>query len=409
MAQALRFWIRAPHLSAALVALLLASMLTWLLFDRLHIERRLAFVTASEMLTVKDQGLALQKQAFENPRLLPAYGSSEFANDFSWDGRLFFARFPTGFELFTVGKAGSTPLIIAERLAALGDAVRGRKVVVVLSPTWFIARNPNPNAYAGNFSALQAAKLAFESPISLPLKREFARAMLGFPKTLDGHALLRLELEHLANPGFSLEDRVIEAAGHSETDFLLALDHLQTVFALPDEAMQKPPKPHHSKPEPDWQALETRAATTLKKISFEAVLDGEKSERAEAADKFYHSFQGPRRTFARVMNRSEEWQHLEILLKTLHELGARPLLLNIPANAKAFEKAGVSASDLEAYYTRLENEVRPYGFPLVTLKSDQEDPAFFLDTMGHPSAKGWVKLNEVIDEFYHDTLPAKLE
>ncbi len=60
MSQAIRLWIRAPHLSAATLALAAATILFFILFDVFHIERRLAHLTAPDMLEVKDEGSALQ-------------------------------------------------------------------------------------------------------------------------------------------------------------------------------------------------------------------------------------------------------------------------------------------------------------------------------------------------------------
>ena len=57
--------------------------------------------------------------------------------------------------------AGSTSLIFLQDLAAVGPDLRGRKVAISLSPTWFFNRRDvlDRDAYAGNFSRQHASEL----------------------------------------------------------------------------------------------------------------------------------------------------------------------------------------------------------------------------------------------------------
>jgi len=407
MTQAVRFCIRAPHLSAAFIALASMAVIYWVLFDTLHIERRLAHFTAPQMLEIKDQSLSLQDEAFGDKDLLPIYGSSELRNDSPYAGRIFFSQYPTGFRLFTVGKAGSKTLIIAERIGALGEKVRGKKVVIILSPTWFLARQEARSSYRGNFSALQAEELIFNSPLSQSLKADLAREMLKYSKTLAGHPLLRFELKRLAGMHHSIEDRLVMELGKSEDGFLALLDRLETTFALSGQMIENVPQlpdvHRHAKTTENWDALVGKAAITSNP-------EGWESEKDSGGIKLGRKLRGEHNaSFPAMIDRTDEWKHLVLLMRTLRELGAKPLFINIPLNANAFEEAGVTPEQLKYYYARLRNTVRDFHYPLATFEKYQGDSHFFADSLGHPSAKGWMVFNRTINQFYHGKLPPTLD
>ncbi len=129
-----------PHLSAGVVALGLATVLL-LAGERAlkHFERTTIVSTASESFRLKNQGLAFQRAAARSPNVLPIYGSSELLVPAVPErGNNFFRTAPTGFQLSPVGSGGADTLIAAEKIGALGSALRGKKLAISLSPGWFL-------------------------------------------------------------------------------------------------------------------------------------------------------------------------------------------------------------------------------------------------------------------------------
>ena len=161
-----------PHLKPALVAvLLLVTGLAGFSVYAQRVEQRYIHAlaplstpkipgTKEEMLyPQRNQGSALQRWAFRQPDLLPLYGSSEVAG-YPWDTSVLFRSYPTGFTTFPVGWADTTPLTFLQEFAAVGSDIRGKKLVISLSPSWFFSREMVfPYSYLGNFSALHASEL----------------------------------------------------------------------------------------------------------------------------------------------------------------------------------------------------------------------------------------------------------
>ena len=140
---------------------------------------------------------------------------------------------PTGFTVFPVGKSASTCLIILQKLAAVGPALKGRKVAVSLSPFWFFDGLTAPaDGYAGNFSALHAGELAFNTRLSLQLRQDAARRMLQYPDTVANRPLLKFALENMAD-GSPLSLACYEAVlplGIVHNAILRNLDHWSVVY-----------------------------------------------------------------------------------------------------------------------------------------------------------------------------------
>src|SRR5262249_53191830 len=145
-----------------------------------------------------------QEAALDTDCLLPIYGSSELVLNATYTRPFhatnLFRNQPTGFTTFPVGDAGTTCLIILQKLAAVGPSLAGRKLAVSVSPAWFFkGLTAWADQYAGNFSALHAGELVFNTGLSLQLRQDAARRMLQYPETVANRPLLKVALENLAD------------------------------------------------------------------------------------------------------------------------------------------------------------------------------------------------------------------
>jgi D-alanine transfer protein len=189
-----------PHLSSALIACALTAAIFW--GGRLlavYLEERTIHSTAPRVFFIKNQGLAFERAAARAPDILLLYGSSELIDPIPDRASDFFSREPTGFEVCPVGKAGTTSLIVLQKLGALGSALHGRKVAISLSPSSFLTPVVRPDFYAGNFSLRAASGTLFGNALDLNLKAKIAKRMLQFPDTLGKDGLLRLAASRLAS------------------------------------------------------------------------------------------------------------------------------------------------------------------------------------------------------------------
>src|SRR6516162_9844755 len=189
-----------PHLASALIAwTIIIAILCGGRLVAIQLERKTVHRIAPKDFFMKNQGLAFERAAARRPDILLLYGSSELIDPIPNRASDFFSSAPTGFQVCPVGKAGTTSLIILQKLAALGSELRDRKVVVSLSASSFLTPAIHPEYYAGNFSLPAASGLLFGDAIDFDLKTAIAKRMLRFPDTLAGNNLVKLAAECLAS------------------------------------------------------------------------------------------------------------------------------------------------------------------------------------------------------------------
>lgn len=380
------------HLQAAGIASFVACvsvafLLGW--FGRL--EGRYVHILAPELSDLKLQGVALQKAAFAQEDLLVLYGSSELVKEVPNRAVDFFEEYPTGFRVFPVGKAGTVSLNILQKLAAVGGDLRGRKVAFSLSPSFFFTSEVNEDYYEGNFSALQAQELAYSSVLSHELKRDSAKRMLHYDDTLDGNWTLNFALDRLV--GDSFVDHALYAAmwplGKLSNAVGRAQDHVEAgirIIAESDDAEVK----HAKFAGINWKDVFRRSDEQAKKLIPKPAKLVQRPKGARDA------------SFIADVLASDEWDDFELILRTLKELGAEPLLVSMPLHGPDLEITGVSAKARHTYGEKLAALAGRYAVKLVYFNQYEEDPSFFADHQDHPGVKGWVRYNKALDEFYHN-------
>jgi len=378
----------APRLSSALIACALTVAI--LCSGRLlamHLEERTIHSTAPRDFFIKNQGLAFERAAARAPDILLLYGSSELIDPIPNRASDFFSREPTGFEVCPVGKAGTTSLIILQKLGALGSVLHGRKIAISLSPSSFLTPGVKPDFYAANFSLAAANGTLFGNALDLNLKTDIAKRMLQFPDTLGKDGLLRLAAGCLAS-GRPL-DRVILMAmwplGKLQNIILDLQDHFEALVYILSGG----------KPFPNWlRPLSSHSAHLQKARAGDTGV----AMTNESLDVIHPAKDAAFR--ARVAKASE-WTDLDLLFRTLTELRARALILSMPIDD--YVAPGVSRSAHAVYYDRMRELARRYHFPLVEFEDHDADPTFLIARREHPTPKGWMYYNRALDNFFHKT------
>lgn len=388
------------HLYPALLALALAGALLASGYGYARrMESHYVHALAPEVTDVKLQGVALQREAFTQSDLLVIYGSSELVKEMPNNPSEFFADYPTGFRVFPIGKPGATSLSLLQRVAGVGESIRGKKVAFSLSPGWFFTEIFDPKYYDGNFSEMQACEVAFSDGLSHELKRDIARRMIEFPKTLEGREFLAFTLQRLARDGpmDRLEYVLVWPLGKLSNAIARGQDHLEVaIHILEDEELNG-----KSESEQPKAALKRMAwGDVLKKAARFANNAALQKMRNEVAKKRFAKASRDQ-AFIQTIAKAKEWTDVELLLRTLKELGAQPLLLSMPVEDIRLEVYGVSSDARTAYLERMSALAYGYGFPLLDFHEFEKDPTFLVDFLDHLSGSGWLYYNKALDDFFH--------
>jgi D-alanine transfer protein len=313
--------------------------------------------------------------------------------------REFFNDYPTDFRVFPVGKPGSTSLTTLQKLAAVGKDLHGRKLAFSISPGWFFTEVFDPKYYEGNFSEIQAAEFIYSDRLSRPLRRDIARRMIEYPRTLDSRPFLEFVLDRLA--GDTPLDHVLYALawplGKVYSGIAQVQDHFEVALHIMDEDERLSDRPRRITRHVAWNDVLKRAVRFASKGAVQA-------KRNEVARR--HLPRASRdRTFRATMAKAREWTDVELLLRVMKELGAQPLLLSMPIEDIRLEVYGISPEIRTAYHQRLSGLASQYGFPLLDFHEYENDPSFMVDFLDHLSGSGWLYYNKALDDFFHGRMP----
>lgn len=396
-----------PHLAACLAVIVLlcgAFILARTYAD--GVASNYVHALAPTMFEQKNQGSALQAEAFRQPDLLPVYGSSELIYSDPYHANVLFRRYPTGFTIFPVGTADTEPLNMVQKLAAVGSDLAGKKVVISLSPSFFYEGQYHPETYAGNYSPLHANALAFSTDLSLGVRRDVARRMLDYPDTLENDPVLTFALARLAD-GSAASLALYYAAlplGKLHLLILTLQDQWATLDYIGHNQSLKTNIPRKAE-KLDWEALAAQAERDYRKHATNNPfgMDNEQwlyygSEVLKGKDSTTDA------KFLQLVSKSEGWSDLELLLRGLADLGATPLVICLPINGGYFDFQGISYSARAILYQQLRDEVKAHGYAVVVMDGYDEDKYFLMDPGAHLSSKGWVIYDQTLDAFYHGTL-----
>ena len=330
-----------PHLFSAVIAVSVAATILFAGWTAaIHLERRTLGWTAPQQFQLKNQGMVFQRTAARARRVLPLYGSSELIIGVPDRANKFFQNAPTGFQVSAVGTVGATSLIILQKIAALGSDLRGKKLAVSISPVWFLMPATRVDWYEGNFSLLAASELTFGSTVDFELKRDIASRMLQFPGTLEKSPLLEFALRRLSSGNWF--DRLIFCAILPLGKIYMAGLELQDHFSAVAHIL------YATKPAPALQRQRPDRPTPVAKASEAKIYAQAKVENAPANGESIAPGRLDSR-FRNRMNAAPEWADLELLLRALAKVHARPLLLSMPMDGRFYDQQGYSRLARENY------------------------------------------------------------
>jgi len=402
-----------PHLVAAGLALLMsaAALAAFLVFAE-RFESKYIHAVAAIDHSATNEGSALERTALRQNDLLMLYGASELMLlDTKYEATRFFSTYPTGFSVFNAATKGGSALTIAQKLAALGPELRGKKVVLSVGPaimTMAPYGEVETRHYEGNFSQLHAMELAFSPYLSLQTRQQAAQRMLDFRDSYDTRPFLEFSLEHLA--GSTLPDRILYYLAWPLGRLQISIMHVQDHYASVDfiRHLSSAEVRVVRRPEQfNWAALATTAHAEQVGSTDTNSYGVDNSQWHKISDLFDRPMQPGSRDsdFIYDVEHAREWEDLDIALQVIHELGANVVVISSPVNQRLWEMLGVSVQAQSAYYEKLHSVIAPYHLPVLDFRQYGNMEYFSMDLASHASREGWIYYDQALDAIFHGSLP----
>ena len=350
----------------------------------------------------KITGEYLMKAAAESPDTLTIFGSSELkTTEISTHPANFFAGKRCGFQVDLIGRGSCQSLVHAMAIAASGDSLTGKQVVLITAPQSYVPDGIAPDLFMANFSEQQMLSLLADK--TLPeASRQYLAARVQqliceynaqYGASLQTHTAAGLMSRAAASENAALETLLAPYAALSKwlLDTRDLVSARKAIAAAPAEKTA-------ASADIDWQAEETAAL-----LQAEQMVTG---NEFYMEDGYYNTYVGRRlaqqkdKDAALSYAQSPEYDDLRCLFDVCAAKELDVLFVHVPLNGTWSDYTGFSAEKRSEYYENVRQIAAQYdNVTLLDLTAYEYEPYFLCDTM-HLGWKGWLAVDKAITEFW---------
>lgn len=348
--------------------------------------------------TEKITGQHLVRQAAEAGNLI-IYGSSELkTTDIVTHPANFFAGGRNGIQVDLVGRGSCQSLIHALSIAASGDSLTGKKVVLITAPQSYVSGGIAPDLFMANFSEQQFLSMLDDETIPDATKQYLSRRVRELIDAYNedtGAGLQTYTAAGLMAEAWA-EGRstaLLEPYAALSRWLLNTRDLAASGRAI--RAWEAEPITAHEGAI-DWVAEEAAALAQAMQMatnneygmqdSYYTTYIGRKLEQQAGKDAEVSYDQSP------------EYGDLECLLELCERKGLEVLFVHVPMHGSWNDYTGFAADRRAAYYENVRQIVAQYDVELLDLTGWEYEPYFLCDTM-HLGWKGWLEVDRAIAAF----------
>lgn len=339
----------------------------------------------------------LQQKAFQDSGLLPIYGSSELSTVFipEHPGNVFKTpEYP--FSATLVGAGGNQSLIHSLHFSTLGNAIAGKKAVIILSAQWFTPSGLSSQYFERWYSRQQIYQTLDNPGLSYEVKVRLAARLLDFTVVkLD--PILSINLYAVAHSNKFLMNaaaplRYLQARALKEMDYVHAYRAIKNA-SQPSPETEKSSFPLGTNWEHMRQIAEEHGAKNTTNNSY-GIYDEYWTKYIQSQ---YEKQKGssPNHSYAV----SPEYADLTLLTDILKELKAEPLFVIVPVHGQWYDYTGFPIEGRLAYYQKTKSIIQEKGFKVADFSAREYEKYFLSDVM-HLGWKGWASIDEAIYKFY---------
>lgn len=344
--------------------------------------------------------------------VITVYGSSELrTTDIPTHPSNFFeGENLRAFKVNLVGRGSCQSLIHALSIAACGDELSGRKVVLITSPQSFVEGGIAPDMFKANFSEQQYLALMSDESIPEEMKQRFSARV---DELLDEYAAAtgkKRENTAASMLAASVVDgneamRALIAPYTAASEWLLDTKDSASAKRMIDETLEEQP----------FISFEGWNGQSLASIDWEAETEKAVAEAQAATDNnefgilndYYTTYIG--RKLAQQKDKdadlsysqSKEYDDLRLLLDVCRWKGIRPMFVHVPLHGEWSDYTGFTAERRAEYYENVRNIVAEYDNVTLLDLTGYEYEEYFLCDIMHLGWKGWLEVDKALVQYYN--------
>ncbi|MEF9940795.1 MAG: D-alanyl-lipoteichoic acid biosynthesis protein DltD [Lachnospiraceae bacterium] len=331
-----------------------------------------------------------------NKESLVVFGSSEFEHglDTPYHPRTMFQN--AKLNPMLIGAGYYQCLSHAITLSAIGKSIPNKKVVLLLSPTWFRKEGVNNKAFASRFSESSYLEMLKNKAISSDTKTY-----------MEKRTIQLLEVDEPTRDRIKRYQRVISGGDTSIFDQLDYRIYAQFLMEKSQgkvlEQMEQEGVPSNGKPVVKDTPIEWEAC--MKQAEADGITNNQNPfyMNPKSFSKIELKMGKKRNCRSGIQDaytRSPEYGDLRCFLDVCKEQDITPLLVALPVNGYWYDYTGFPSHARAKYYENIRSIAKEYDVQLEDL-SDREFTKYFFEDGVHLGGKGWVTVDELLYNFYN--------
>lgn len=362
------------------------------------VEAMYAPVFGDELNNDKNQGIILQKVALERGDSIAIYGSSELSGTYKPTHPVtFFAADDDGIQVNLIGRGYSQSLIHLLNFGALGETLKGKKLMLIISPQWFSKHGLTADHFQMNFSEQHYLAFMNNGQIDAGLKAEVAGRVEGLLNPKGNPEVRYLNGLYATGAGYAQALIAVLNPYFELKEYLLSARDKVRAYELLAEVHPSKRKGKYSRETVNWDEERKAAISLGKKQAANNSFHIENGYYNEYLRDKLAEYQGSMKSQSYL--ESPEYKDFELLLRLCRELEVKPLFVSVPVNGWWYDYCGFEKKDRKQYYENIRRMISAYGFELADFSEREYDPYFLQDSM-HLGWKGWVDINEAMVSYF---------
>lgn len=295
-----------------------------------------------------------------------------------------------------LGAAQNQSLSHAITLGAVAPKMKNKKVVLMVSPSWFAKEGVDGSGFSARFSESMYEAFLQNDQLSEETKRAVAKRTdelleisPGARKRAD--TAKRILLDGDTRP----EEKVTFASDKwiTQEKENISIGLMWKWAGGKNKTQYAPGQPTE---EPDWDKLAEEADKSI---------EGQTNNQFNMVDKIFkkkvESTMKDRKDadLNRTYGDSPEYGDLRLFLDVCREQGMEVMLIMLPVNGWWYDYTGFPRENRQEFSTEVEKVAAEYGVKTCNFFDQCYTPGFLEDVV-HPAGKGWVRINEEAYQFF---------
>ncbi len=337
-------------------------------------------------------GTRIKNQAIDQG-YVPFVGSSELSRMDPFHPSVLARKYQRNYQPLLIGNAGTQSLTHFVNLQSSLKQLRGKKLVMIISPQWFTAQGQRPDAFGYYYSPLEVSTWLLQAKNTIA-DRYAARRLLRMPathsNTLIHNALLRIAAGQSLGQyrtWLNTQRRVLQNEDNLFSRFNLTNNNRRIVQAekwLPDNGSLK-----------ELNVIAGRIAarhTTSNHFGIDNQFFNQRLSRGRM-----DHLRGKQRHFD--YRQSPEYSDLELLLTNFAKYDINVQFIIPPVNARWAKYTKLSLPMYTQTVTKIKRQLTSQGFNHVLDLSRDGNRRYFMQDTIHLGWRGWVAVDCAVRPF----------